>query len=172
MAVRQVANFIGWRRKDTSSYSVFKSAYTTTRITRDNDNMLREPINMYGRVTPHANYSSSVHKVGTTQGYLRTVDHMAYMHIVFTNDAAIAPNEKILTGLPLPYPSSLMGIPAFNVSDNSVHMLGIRASTTANASGFAEVITYNNGTNLPAGTWVIDTAYPFQTIENHGNVPA
>lgn len=167
---RPCANYIGWRRKDVSDNSLFKSNYETDVLT-DNLEWLKEPKNQLQRLTVHPDSDEVVTILGSANSSLRIVQQVAYLNIRIRTDAVSPAYRKLITGLPLPYATSNMSVMAMNLNDNSVYKLTLQPSSTTDSEGIAELAVGAYGGGLPAGAWFINLAYPFRDSDNKYNFP-
>ena len=172
-APRQVGNFIGWRRKDASDNSIFKSNYNSNRVHVDQESITKQPRDLLARIIVDPQNNTVVHKKGQTQSYVRVVDQMVFMQLAFTTDTNLAPYKKLLTNLPLPFTTSLMNATAVNINDHSMHTVMIvpAHADDPTVDGFA-VMEVGRFGDLPAGDWYVTVSYPFKTAENDDNFTA
>lgn len=165
---RACANYIGWRRKDASSETVFKSNYNIDTID-DTFEYEREPRLLTSRLSVHEDSEGNVTILGSDSSALQITQQMATVNIRFRTDALTAAYTKLITGLPLPRQSSSLSVIAMNVNDNAVYKLQIQPSTGDDVDGIADLAVGAYGGGLPAGSWFVNVTYPTKDGENRNN---
>ena len=167
---RACANYIGFRRKDVSNESLFKTNYNAD-VIENTFEYERRPLNYNNRIWVHEDSANDVQILGSANTALTVCGQIANVNIRFKNTSTLPTYRKVIDGLPLPYQSSYLSVLAFNVNDGTTKFLNIHPSHVTDSSGMADLVVSGIAGGLPTGSWVVNITYTIKEAENKYNFP-